>query len=90
MKSPPVKPSWVDRCIDIHNFHVSQIRAEKHWTLADTAKALNRSIGSISQSLTLASWLRTHDTKLKKFSTARDALEFIRGKKKDIKCQEID
>ena len=49
MKSPPVKQNWVTKCIDIHNFHVSQIRAEPAWTVEKTAKALCRSIGSVSQ-----------------------------------------
>lgn len=90
MKSPPVKPHWVDKCIEIHNFHVSQLKNERSWTVEKTAKSLNRSVGSICQDLTLASWLRTHEKQLRRFRTAKDALEFVRNKKKEMKTQELD
>lgn len=90
MKSPPVKQNWVTKCIDIHNFHVSQIRAEPAWTVEKTAKALCRSIGSVSQDLLLASWLKTHEKQLKRYRNAKDALEFVRGKKREMKSQELE
>lgn len=90
MKSPPVKQHWVTKCIDIHNFHVSQLKEESHWTVEKTAKVLSRSIGSVSQDLLLASWLKTHEKQIRKFKNAKDALEFIRIKKKEMKTQELD
>ncbi len=90
MKAPPVKPHWIDRCIDIYNFHVSQIKAESGWTIEKTANALSRSIGSVSQDLTLASWLRTHEKQLRRFKVAKDALAFIRNKKSEMRTQELD
>lgn len=90
MKSPPVKQNWLERAIDIHKFHTSQCRDESNWTIEKTAKALNRSIGSISQDLLLASWIKTHEKQLKRFTSARDALEFVRSKRREIRLEEID
>ena len=90
MKSPPIKQHWIDRCIDIHKFHVTQLKEEPGWTIERTAKALSRSLGSVSQDLTLASWLKTHEKQLKRFRNAKDALEFIRAKKHENKTQELD
>lgn len=90
MKSPPVKQHWISKCIDIHNFHVAQIKTEPHWTVEKTAKALCRSVGSVSQDLLLASWLKTHEKQLKRFKNAKDALEFVKGKKKEMRTQELE
>ena len=90
MKSPPVKQHWISKCIDIHNFHVAQVKSESNWTVEKTAKVLCRSVGSVSQDLLLASWLKTHEKQLKKYKNAKDALEFVRGKKKEMRTQELD
>lgn len=90
MKSPPVKQHWIAKCIDIHNFHVAQLRNEQSWTIEKTAKVLCRSVGSVSQDLLIASWLKTHEKQLKRFRSAKDALEFIRSKKKEMKTQELE
>lgn len=89
MKTPPIKQHWITECIDIHNFHVSQVKADSGWTVLATAKCLNRSIGSVSQYLMLASWLKTHEKQLKRFKNAKDALEFVRNKKKEMNTQEL-
>lgn len=89
-KSPPVKQSWIDTCVDVHNFHVSQVKDEPSWTIEKTAKILNRSVGAVSQCLLLASWFKTHERQLKKFRSAKDALEFIRNKKREMKIQEVE
>jgi hypothetical protein len=90
MKAPPVKPHWINKCIDVHNFHVSQVKSESNWTIERTAKALCRSVGSVSQCLLIASWLRTHDKQLRRFQSEKDALEFIRKKKREIRTKELD
>lgn len=90
MKSPPVKQHWIDKCIDIHNFHINQLKTEGKWTLEDSAAALSRSVGAISQALSVASWLRTHEKILRKFRNEKDALVFIRAKKKEILIREIE
>jgi hypothetical protein len=90
MKQPPVKQHWITNCIDIHNFHVSQMKAEPNWTVEKTSKALCRSTGSVSQCLLLASWLKTHEKQLRRFRNAKDALEFVRAKKREINSQELE
>lgn len=89
-KSPPVKQNWIDTCVSIHNFHVSQIKGENNWTIEKTAKVLCRSVGSVSQSLTIASWLNTHEKQLRRFKNAKDAMEFIRNKKREMKTRELE
>lgn len=89
MKAPPVKQNWIEQCLDIHRFHVSQLRDEPHWTIEKTACALNRSIGSVSQSILLASWFRTHEKQLKRFSSMKDALAFVRSKRKEMQLSEL-
>jgi len=90
MKAPPVKQHWISKCIDIHNFHVSQLKTEANWTVEKTARVLCRSVGSVSQDLLLASWFKTHEKQLRRFSNAKDALEFVRNKKKEMSRQELD
>lgn len=90
MKQPPVKQHWITKCIEIHNFHVSQVKSEPGWTVDKTCKALNRSMGSVCEDLMIASWLKTHEKQIKRFRNRIDALEFIRGKKKEMKTQELD
>ena len=86
---PPVKLDWLDKAIQVHKFHVSQMKDEPSWTIAKTADALNRSIGSVSQDLLLASWSRTHEKQLKRFSSMREALEFVRTKEREMKLSEL-
>lgn len=87
---PPIKSHWIDRAVDIHNFHVSQLKAESSWTIDKTAKALSRSLGSVSQDLLLASWLKTHEKQIRRFTCAKDAIDWIRSKKKEMKTQELE
>ena len=89
-KSPPLKSHWIDRAVEIHNFHVGQVRAESSWTIQKTARVLNRSLGSVSQDLLLASWLKTHEKVIRRFTCAKDALDFIRTKKKEMKTQDLE
>lgn len=86
---PPVKENWLDRAIQVYNFHISQCKSEKSWTIVKTAKALNRSVGSISQDITLASWSKTHDKQLRRFRSQAMALDYIRSKEKE-KMKEIE
>lgn len=90
MKSPPVKQHWINHCIEIHNYHVSQLKHESNWTVEKTAATLARSVGSVSQCITIASWLKTHEKQLRKFKNAKDALNFIRAKKREMRIHEIE
>lgn len=82
-------PEWVKQVKSVHNFHVSKLKENPKWRLSDTAKALKKSIGAISQELKVASWLRTHEDKLIKFEYFHHALEYIRKRKHKLSLEEI-
>ena len=84
MKLPPIKLNWLDRAVQVHNYHVAQCRDESNWTLEKTAKSLNRSVGSVSQDFMIASWCKTHEKQLKRCRSMKDALEFIKDKKREM------
>lgn len=84
----PVKLNWLDRAIEVHKFHIAQCKSESNWTVQKTADVLNRSIGSVSQDLLLASWSKTHEKQLKRCSSMRDALAFVRLKEREMRLGE--
>lgn len=92
--SDPVKISWIDRAKQTHQFHCQRIRVNKDkdikWRLKDTAKALGRSVGSISEDLLIASWLKTHSEQLKRFDFAWEALRYIRLRKEEMQLDEVE
>lgn len=90
MKPVPIKLNWLDRAIEIHRFHVTQLRDEPGWTIVKTARILNRSVGSVSEDLLIASWLKTHEKQLKRFDSMREALAFVRSKKREMQLGGID
>jgi hypothetical protein len=69
---------------------VHQVKSEPGWTVDKTAKALQRSQGSVCQDLMIASWLKTHEKQIRRFRSMKDALEFIRDKKKEMRTQELE
>ncbi len=83
-------PDWIDKAKETYNFHVRNKREHENWTIRNSANALRRSLGSVSQDITIASWLKTHRTQLEKFSFASEALEFIRAKEKEQHWDEIE
>lgn len=90
MAAPPVKQHWIDRAVDIRRFHIQQLKDESHWTVEKTARLLNRSIGSVSQDLLLASWLKTHEKQIRRCSSLRDALSWIHARQKEMQLEELD
>lgn len=90
MKHTPLrKPHWLDRAIDVRNYHANLLKTEKAWTIEQTATSLNRSVGSVSQDITVANWTITHEKQLRRFHSMRDALEYIREKKQENRIKEI-
>jgi len=83
--NPPVKQSWLNRVKETQHFHAEQLRENPDWRLQDTALLLQRSIGSISQDLLLASWLKTHEKEILRFRRMKDAIEFVRQKQHQMK-----
>lgn len=90
MKAPPFKQNWIDRAIDIYQFHIRQIRDEPDWTIEKTAQALNRSIGSVSQDMLVARWTKTHEKQLRRCGSLRDALAWIREKNREMQLGDIE
>lgn len=90
MKVPLIKLGWLDRAVHVHNYHINLCREEKEWTIEKTAKSLNRSIGSVSQDITIASWVKTHEKQLRRFRSMKDALEWVKDKKREMNGKEIE
>lgn len=86
----PEKHGWLDRARETSRFHYSNLKETPSWTLSKTAALLKRSIGSISEDLLIASWLKTHSKEIEKFEYARDALEFIREKKMKMNLEKVE
>ena len=89
MKAPPVKQNWLDRAVEIRHFHIQQLKDEPKWTIEKTAAALNRSVGSVAQDLLLASWVKTHEKQLRRCSSMRDAIAWVRLKRKEMQLEEV-
>lgn len=85
---PQVKESWIDRAINTYNYHCQKLKEyenlNRNWLIEDTADALNRSLGSVSEDILIANWLKTHEDKIRSFKYAKDAIAFIREKKKKM------
>ena len=79
-----IKQSWIETAKSIRSFHISKVRDNSNWRIEDTARELKRSIGSVSQYLTIASWLRTHENQIRRCGNAKDAIAFIKNKSKEM------
>ena len=90
MKTPLIKLNWLDRAIQVYNYHINLCQTEQRWTIEKTAKSLNRSIGSVSQDITIASWVKTHEKQLRRFRSMNDALEYIKDKKQEMNGRKIE
>lgn len=88
MRQPPIKQSWIERAVEINHFHIHQLKEEPHWTIEKTANALNRSIGSVSQDLLIARWLKTHEKQIRRCSSMRDALAWVRVRSREMQLEE--
>ena len=84
------QPKYLDKARETYKFHRSKLLSDNKWTTVKTAKALRRSIGSISEDLMIARWLKTHEKQLEKMKYAYEALEFIREKQKEQDLDELD
>lgn len=83
MQNPAKKITWQERVHLVHLFHTSHLKEDANWTIAKTAKELNRSIGRVSEDLTIVRWMRTYP-QLEKMKSPQDALEFIKKKKREM------
>lgn len=87
MKNPPIKSTWLERSIEIRRFHIEQCKDEPKWTISKTAEALNRSIGSVSQDLLIASFIKTHEKQLRRCNSMRDALTLVRSIQRELELK---
>lgn len=83
------KHKWIENVETTCTFHKEALRQANEkgtkWTLESTAKALNRSIGRVSEDLQLGEMLKTHRKQLEKFKNVTDAIEYMRNKKKEMR-----
>ena len=84
------QPKWLEKAKDTYKFHRSKCLLENKWTTVKTAKALRRSIGSISEDLLIVRWCKTHEKQIERFKYAYEALEFAREKQKEQNIEEIE
>jgi hypothetical protein len=84
------QPKWLARAKETYKFHRSRLISTDDWTLEKTAKALRRSIGPISEDLLIARWCKTHEKQIENFTYAYEAIEFIKGKKREQDLTEIE
>lgn len=78
------KLTWQERCILTNEFHHKKAKELKHWGVRNTANELRRSVGSISEDLQLAHWLKVYPA-LEKFKLISDALHYIRQRRDNIR-----
>lgn len=83
-----VKQDWLDRAVEINKFHTQCLKDDENWTLEKTATSLNRSMGSISENLMLASWAKTHEKQLRRCSSMRDAISFVKMRKRELRLED--
>ena len=80
-------PKWLEDALQTAQFHrFHKLSSAKKWTLKDTAKALRRSLGPISEDIMIAKWHKTHD--MSQFKYAYEAINFIKMKKKEMELEE--
>lgn len=72
--------TWIERAKKTAEFHKAKVKENPNWTINQTADALRRAKGAISEDLTLVSWLDSHPD-IAKFQYLKDAIEFCRKKK---------
>lgn len=84
------QPKWIERAKETYRLHRYALISDDKWTLAQTAKSMKRSLGSICEDLLIARWCKTHEKQLEKFEYAYEALEYIRKKQKELDIQDIE
>lgn len=85
-----VKKHWIERAIEVENYHIWLVKEYGSWTILQTATLLNRSEGSVNEDMMIASWMKTHETELRNIKNRNDALIFIRAKKKAQRLTPFD
>ena len=80
MTSAPKKQTWQERCKELHEYHIGQVKKTRGWTIRNTAKEVGRSVGCVSEDLMLFEFLRAHP-EIASLRRISDALDWIRDYK---------
>lgn len=83
------QPKFLTKAKETYSFHRSKLLSNDKWNTTSTAKALRRSIGSISEDLLIARWCKTHEKQIEKFKYGYEAIEWIKEKQKEQEKEEI-
>lgn len=81
---PPKRLSWQERCVEIHAFHIYNIKLIRYWSVRDTSKALNMAVGSVCEYLQLAEYLRAHPF-MHTIKGLVEAVKWMRSKKSELR-----
>jgi len=84
------RPEWLERVKATHTFHISRLKQDEDWTIAQTARLLKRGIGPVSEDLKVASWLKTHSHILEEFEYFSEVIEWIRKRKHKLMIEELN
>lgn len=76
--------TWQERAKATEKYHKSCLQEDNDHTVQKTAEALERSIGRVSEDLTLAEWMKKDD-RVSRFEYAKDALEYVKKRKLEAK-----
>ena len=79
------KKAWIERAEETSTYHKNKLRVYQDWRIEDTAKELGRSKGRVSEDLMIVEWLKTHSKQIEKFRVMKDALIYIKEKKKELR-----
>jgi hypothetical protein len=84
------QPKWLVKAKETYSFHRSKLLSTDKWNTTKTAKALRRSIGSVSEDLMIARECRINEKVLERFKYVYEALEFIREQQAKRELEEIE
>lgn len=82
-----VKLTWQERVKAVNLFHIGNLKLANNWTLENTAKELKRSTSSVGNDILVASFMKAYESKLTRFKTFHEALEWCRMKKRMMKME---
>ncbi len=83
------QPRWLERAKETYKFHRSKLLANDKWNTTLTAKSLRRSIGSVSEDLTIARFCKDNEKEIEKMKYAYEALDYIREKDREEEREEV-
>lgn len=80
---------YLSKAKETYYFHRSKLLSNDKWTVAQTAKSLKRSLGSISEDLLIARCYRLYKKQMERFDFAYQAIEYIREQQKKSDLEDL-